>query len=275
MSPASCGLMAESGAVIAPGSSPGTMTLEGSLNLLAGSVLEIEIAGTTAGTTYDLLNVQNALSAALNGSLVPQLTNGFTPQPSDTFTVLTSNVALTGTIQNLSAGRVSTANGRGSFALTFINGGTAIQLSDYQSVPAEQAWKNTYFTPAQQADPDISGDAADPDLDGLNNLVEFSLNSNPMSGTVPASLPAGSGSAFVFTRYSGGTVSGANYDVEGLRHVIENTAALSGWAPLASADPAVASWTVTPNADGITETVRVQFQGSVVRRQLRLRVTRL
>ena len=266
-------LRAESGGVIAPGASLGTMSLQGSLDLLAGSTLEIEIAGTQAGVTHDLVNVQNATMASLNGRFVPQLAGGFTPQPSDTFTVISSNVAISGTIQNLSAGRVSTASGRGSFALKITSGGTAIQLSDYQTVPPEQAWRNVSFTPAQQADPLISGDAADPDSDGLNNFMEFALNADPLSGAAPPSLPStGNGVSFIFSRYSGGTASGANYDYAGLRYVIESSTTLTGWGALAPDDPSVTSWTVTPNADGITETVRLTLSGT--RRLLRLAVSR-
>ena len=267
-------LVSDNGGAIAPGASPGTMTVRGNLELLAGSVLEVEIGGTAAGSAHDQLVVQNATIASLNGRLVPQLTGGFTPAAADTFTVLTSNAVLTGTLQNLSGGRVASANGRNSFALTVINGGTAIQLSDYQHVPPEQAWRNTYFTPAQQTDPLISGDFADPDGDGLQNLLEFTLNSDPLSGIVPTQLPAvGEGAVFTFIRYSGGTVTGANYNFAGVRHVIQSSTDLSGWEPLPPGDPTVTSWTVTPNADGITETVRLTLNGTP--RMLRLAVARL
>jgi len=267
-------LGADSGGRIAPGASPGAMTVQGNLELLAGSVLDLEIGGTTAGSGHDQLIVQNAATVSLGGRLVPQLTGGFTPAAADTFTVLVSNIVITGALENLSAGRVGTANGRGSFALTFINGGTAVQLSDYQPVPPEQAWRNSHFTPAQQTDPLISGDFADPDRDGIQNLLEFAFNSDPLSGIVPTQLPAvGDGAVFTFIRYSGGTVSGANYNFAGVRQVIQSSTDLSGWEPLPPGDPTVTSWTVTPNADGITETVRLTLNGT--RRQLRLAVTRL
>lgn len=272
-------LRAASGAVIAPGASPGTMTVQGNLDLLAGSVLEIEIAGTVPGVSHDVVTVQNAAYAALNGNLVPQLTGGFTPQASDTFAVLNANLALTGTIQNLNAGRVSTANGRGSFALTFINGGTGIQLSDYQIVPALQAWRNLYFTPAQQADTNVSGHDADPDGDGLKNIVEFALNANPLNGAAPAGLPrgttaAGGATAFTFTRMAGGTTTSAGYDVEGIRCLIEHSPALNSWNALTASSPEVASWTVTPAGDGVMENVSVVLAPAAgARRQLRMSVT--
>ncbi len=43
------------------------------------------------------------------------------------------------------------------------------------------AWRASRFTSAQLADPAISGDAADPDGDGLPNLLEYALGTDPLS----------------------------------------------------------------------------------------------
>ena len=272
---------AESGGTIAPGASPGQMTVQGDVDLLAGSILELEIAGTQAGVTHDLVTVQNAGTVSLNGNVVPQLTGGFIPQAADTFTVIASNIALTGTIQNLASGRIFTANGRGSFAVSVVNSGRDLQLSDYQPVPALQAWQNLYFTPAQLADPAIGGDEADPDLDGCKNLVEFALNTNPLNGSTATGTPAvarGASGAPVFTfpRYAGGVTSPAGYDAEGVRYIIERSTALGSWVAVQPGDSVIASWSVTPAGDGIMETVRVEFNSSAGPRNfLRLRAVRL
>ena len=42
-----------------------------------------------------------------------------------------------------------------------------------------EAWRALHFTPAQLADPAISGDDADPDRDGLPNLLEYALGLDP------------------------------------------------------------------------------------------------
>lgn len=41
-------------------------------------------------------------------------------------------------------------------------------------------WKAKNFTPEQQADPNISGETADPDQDNIPNLYEYAFNLNPL-----------------------------------------------------------------------------------------------
>jgi hypothetical protein len=48
------------------------------------------------------------------------------------------------------------------------------------------AWRSTRFTPAQLADPLVSGDTADPDADGLANLLEYAFGLEPLSADSPA-----------------------------------------------------------------------------------------
>jgi len=40
-------------------------------------------------------------------------------------------------------------------------------------------WSRAHFTPAELADGSVSGDSADPDLDGSPNLMEYALGSSP------------------------------------------------------------------------------------------------
>ncbi|MGC3989695.1 MAG: endonuclease [Chthoniobacteraceae bacterium] len=46
-------------------------------------------------------------------------------------------------------------------------------------VTAQQSWKNVAFTTTELSDNTISGDTADPDGDGISNLVEYAENLNP------------------------------------------------------------------------------------------------
>ncbi len=53
-------------------------------------------------------------------------------------------------------------------------------------------WLSLYFTPAQMADPNITGRTADPDGDGITNLLEFAYNLDPTYGEAPM-MAAGTG----------------------------------------------------------------------------------
>lgn len=70
---------------IAPGSSPGVLEILGDLTLLPDSRVVIEIAGTSAGTEYDVLRVGGEL--ALAGILEVVYLNGFLPAVGDLFAI--------------------------------------------------------------------------------------------------------------------------------------------------------------------------------------------
>jgi hypothetical protein len=72
---------------LAPGLSPGSLTITGTLSPTASSAFDVEIGGLTPATEHDraLLNSAVALAGTLNVSLV----NGFVPADLNTFTILT------------------------------------------------------------------------------------------------------------------------------------------------------------------------------------------
>lgn len=72
---------------VAPGLSPGILAIAGGYTQLAGGTLAVELAGLTAGTGFDQLQVTG--TAALAGTLSVSLLNGFQPAPSDTFEIMT------------------------------------------------------------------------------------------------------------------------------------------------------------------------------------------
>ena len=77
---------------VTPGAG-GSLTLAG--NLTTTGILNLELGGTTAGSTYDQLIVTG--SATLGGTLNVSLINGFTPVNGQTFSILTSSLARSGT----------------------------------------------------------------------------------------------------------------------------------------------------------------------------------
>ncbi len=129
------GTFTQSGGTLAPGDigTAGKTAITGDYQLAAGGTLAIDLGGTTQATAYqtgqyDYLTVSGTTSLA--GNLTVRLVNGFTPLNVTTFTVLTSNGALTGAFAKVVSGqRVGTLDGEGSFIVTVT--GSSVTLSAY------------------------------------------------------------------------------------------------------------------------------------------------
>ena len=80
-------LVALDGATIIPGNSPGVLSVEGNFTLDSGARLSMEIAGTTAGTDYDLLNVGGNLILRAGSVLELTFLKGFTPHAGQQFSL--------------------------------------------------------------------------------------------------------------------------------------------------------------------------------------------
>jgi T5SS/PEP-CTERM-associated repeat protein len=105
------------GGVLAPGNSPGKSTVAGNYTQQAGATLQMELGGTSAGVTHDLLNVSGNVS--LGGQLQLALLNGFVPSPGNTFTVMQA-FGVSGAFSNVAPGqRLMTIDGLGSFIVNY------------------------------------------------------------------------------------------------------------------------------------------------------------
>ena len=91
------GDVTNSGGTVEPGVSPGILNVNGNYTQGAGGTLEIEIAGTIAGTQYDRLAVTG--NATLDGTLA--IVSSFTPASTDTFDVLTATGTVSGAFASL------------------------------------------------------------------------------------------------------------------------------------------------------------------------------
>lgn len=80
------GTLTNTSGTVRPGSSPGTLTISGGFTQGAGGTLEVDIAGTSPGTQFDVLAVSG--HAVLDGTVAVQ--GSFDPQLADTFQFLTS-----------------------------------------------------------------------------------------------------------------------------------------------------------------------------------------
>ncbi|MEM7706908.1 MAG: hypothetical protein AAF358_15225 [Pseudomonadota bacterium] len=115
--------------VLAAYAAPGQLVIQADAVLEETAFLEIEIAGETAGTQFDQLDVAGDLS--LDGELRIVLSNNYFPDPQDTFVVVSAQT-LSGTFTNEQAGRVELADGSGSMMITY--GATTVTLSDFVSL---------------------------------------------------------------------------------------------------------------------------------------------
>ncbi|HKR63539.1 MAG TPA: hypothetical protein VJZ00_07385 [Thermoanaerobaculia bacterium] len=73
---------------IAPGLSPGGITISGNYTQAPGSIIDIELAGTTPVTNYDQLTITGAANFNNTGTLNVSLISGFVPSNNDTFDII-------------------------------------------------------------------------------------------------------------------------------------------------------------------------------------------
>ncbi len=114
-----CTLTVEPGGILTPGHSPGCLA---SGNLVLSGAYQAELAGTTACTGYDQLQVTGTVN--LTGStLIPILLNGFVPKAGDSFTLITNDGSdpVTGTFTGLPEGATVTV-GSTVFKISYIGG---------------------------------------------------------------------------------------------------------------------------------------------------------
>lgn len=88
-----------SSGILSPGASPGQLHFLRDLVLQAGSILQIELAG-TAADAFDSIRVDHAIQ--LNGEVQVSYSGGFVPQPPQTFAFLSNTGAKSGNFANLS-----------------------------------------------------------------------------------------------------------------------------------------------------------------------------
>lgn len=80
------GTLLANGGTVSPGNSPGKLSVTGNATLGAGSIFLAELGGTTAGTTFDLLQVGGTVLTG--GTLQVQLVNGYAAPVGSTYTFL-------------------------------------------------------------------------------------------------------------------------------------------------------------------------------------------
>ena len=105
------------------------------------------------------------------------------------------------------------------------------------------AWAGQYFSAAQQADPTISGPAADPQGDGVSNLLKYVFNidpARPLTADDRAALPVAGTTSSAGTRY--------------LTLTYRQYALLTGVSLSAQTSPDLVTWTTVANPTVLSST---------------------
>lgn len=175
---------AATGAVVSPGQGGvGRLSL-GSLTLAADTRLECEAI---SNGNSDSLSVSGNL--VLAGTVALISTSGYTPAAGDTFDLFDAQT-VDATGFNVASGLIlpKLADGLVWNTSTFTTNG----VISVASANPYLEWKTTHFNQEELGDTTISGDSADPDLDGIPNLLEFALGTLPRARTEASYLPAAS-----------------------------------------------------------------------------------
>jgi hypothetical protein len=150
---------------------------------------------------------------------------------------------------------LTAASGTGYYVSSPSSGTVTIE-----DLPADN-WRFAKFGAAANT-PSISGDDADPDRDGITNLMEFALNANPQASD-SALLPAVS--------KSGGTLSltyRKNVAATDVTYTVLQSDDVAGWTPATVTEQILSD-------DGSTRVIKASITtGSATEKFLRLKVTR-
>jgi hypothetical protein len=130
-----------------------------------------------------------------------------------------------------------------------------------------ELWQSRHFTLSELGNAALSGQLADPNADGLTNLMSHAFGLNPFvesSNYLPLiDLVEIAGEQYIRYRYRRLLVP------YGLQYAVESTETLADWSTATGG-----SMSTAPNGDGLTETVTVLFpKGSSTRDFLRLHIT--
>ena len=181
-----------------PGFSPGTMAFGGDLGYGPLAALHLEIAGPDPGQ-YDRVEVSRNLD--LGGSLVVSFLDDYLPPAGTSFQLLSADT-FTGAfsalvLPDLPEGRQWDTSRLESEGLLGVQG------------TFSEAWLAQHFSAAERSNPALQptlwGWRADPDGDGLTNLMEYALGGDPRLAS---------------SRFADGSLLGASLEV------VEDTAVL-------------------------------------------------
>lgn len=254
------GSVLDLGGRVAPGASPGRLTILGDYTTIGS--LDIEIAGPAAGGGYDQLVVGGGLTpmGTLNVT-----TNGYAPAAGDSFTIATASNGVFGTFLSANLPPLSAGDG---WVLGYQT--NAIVLSVTGAPPPATGYDAYALQIPNAADRAIQ---ADPDADGYANLLEYVTGGNPTNSDQIARMGGARTNGVLALRFTRNTsATDATLFVEGGFAVTNNAA----WTGIAMNSNGLWSGAATvTEGGGNPASVTVQdIVPGATNRFLRLRATR-
>ena len=251
------------GGALTLGSTTATRSVNGSLTVNAAGTLQVRINGTSAGTQYDQLRMSSStgtvtLAGTLDLVAAPGLAAGGSFRIIDNL----GSAAVTGTFAGLPEGAEFYEDGQW-WRISYTGGtGNDVLLTRITPTPL-QAWQGTNFGIGAN-DPAISGDFADPDHDGISNLLERATAMDPnINDAVPAAaIKTATTLDFIYTK---------NKSATDLIYTIEWSDTLADdWSTTGVSPPTVLS------DNGTTQQIKVTVpvDAGVTNRFVHLKVTR-
>jgi hypothetical protein len=163
---------------ISPGFSAGTITVSGNFAQKTGGELVLELGGSVPGEDYDQFVVNG--TAALGGRLRLIALDDAFPEVTTSYTPISATV-LQGQFDEVI---YEVPSGRQVLDTVLSDTGVTVSARTL-NVSTFAGWAAGVFTASEKADEGISSLTADPDGDGLANLLEYALDGNPKAVTQP------------------------------------------------------------------------------------------
>lgn len=227
---------------LAPGSSPGRLTLAAGLTLGGTATIAIEVNGTVQAVDHDHLVVNSAV--ALDGSLSVSISTGYTPAAGSVYTVMTAN-ALSGSFLNVTNGGdlvVGVSTVKVHYGIGSLYNANEVVLTTTASVNPDSdgdgildSWELSNFGSLTNANQMSQNDA-----DGVSDFEEFIAGTDPNVDTsylrITNEIRSVSGNVLFWP-----STTNRLYDVEWSTNLGQSL-----WSPAASNLPS------TPPANGFT-----------------------
>jgi len=231
---------------------PGALAVTGNLALAAGTATTLVAGATPAASSA--VTVDGVLG--LNGTVAITEAAGFDFATGQNFAFATATGGIIGGVTGVTVNGVALTEASpdvwtGTIAgldYTFTEATATLAVSGGVVITPVQAWRDLYFPTAGNDGTGIGADNADPDSDGVANLVEYATNTSPVAANASVVVQGTNAGrlTLTFPRIDDPSL---RYTVEGRDDLVTGT--WSSVTPAAANNPSFGFAGSTP---GVTET---------------------